>query len=202
MCLPWALHRTNGSWGYAMSSLNHGRQINHSHTHTHTHTHRVVNFGLLWPCIMNVGWRERNQQDATYLVFIIKLLSQHVSGIIMPIFRRTRLCTTCTHPTHHLHTPPLAAPNNTYTTRLSSSRRNTCITTPTPNTPDLTDIRIRYQLNTTGIHIYTGNPDYVYNSLPHTKSLWLSHRTVFSPSCYSAEHHMQLYTVLFSWWRA
>jgi len=37
--------------------------------------------------------RERNQQDATNLVFIIKLLSQHVSGIIMPIIRRTRLCT-------------------------------------------------------------------------------------------------------------
>ena len=42
---------------------------------------------------INVGWRERNQQDATNLMFIIKLLSQHVSGIIMPIIRRTRLCT-------------------------------------------------------------------------------------------------------------
>ena len=52
------------------------------------------NFRLLWPCIMNVGWRERNQQDATNLMFIIKLLSQRVSGIIMPIIRRTRVCTT------------------------------------------------------------------------------------------------------------
>jgi len=42
---------------------------------------------------MNVGWRERNQQDATNLMFSIKLLCQHVSGIIMPIIRRTRLCT-------------------------------------------------------------------------------------------------------------
>jgi len=42
----------------------------------------------------NVGWRKRNQQDATNLVFIIKLLSQKVSGIIMPIFRRARLCIT------------------------------------------------------------------------------------------------------------
>ena len=32
-------------------------------------------FRPLWPCIMNVGWRERNQQDATNLMFIIKLLS-------------------------------------------------------------------------------------------------------------------------------
>ena len=45
-----------------------------------------TNFRLVWPCIMNVGWRERNQQDAT-----IKLLSQHVSGIIMPIIRRIRV---------------------------------------------------------------------------------------------------------------
>ena len=40
-----------------------------------------------------IGWRERNQQDATNLMFIIKLLSQHVSGIIMSIIRRTRVCT-------------------------------------------------------------------------------------------------------------
>ena len=37
--------------------------------------------------------REKNQHDATNLIFIIKLLSQHVSGIIMPIIRRTRVCT-------------------------------------------------------------------------------------------------------------
>jgi len=43
---------------------------------------------------MNVGWRERNQQDATNLMFIVELLSQHVSGIVMPIFRRTRLSVT------------------------------------------------------------------------------------------------------------
>ena len=53
----------------------------------------LINFRLFWPCIMNVGWRERNQQDATNLMFIIKRLSQHVSGIIMPIIRRTRVCT-------------------------------------------------------------------------------------------------------------
>ena len=42
--------------------------------------------------IHTVEWRERDQQDATNLMFVIKLLSQHVSGIIMPI-RRTRVCT-------------------------------------------------------------------------------------------------------------
>ena len=51
------------------------------------------NFRLLWPCIMNVGWRERNQHDATNVIFIITLLSQHVSGIILPIIRRTRVFT-------------------------------------------------------------------------------------------------------------
>jgi len=38
--------------------------------------------------------KRKNQQDATNSIFTIKLLSQHVSGIIMPIIRRTRLCTT------------------------------------------------------------------------------------------------------------
>jgi len=33
-----------------------------------------------------------NQEDATNSKFIIKLLSQHVSGIIMPIIRRIRPC--------------------------------------------------------------------------------------------------------------
>jgi len=47
-------------------------------------------------CVLRIlaGWRERNQQDATNLIFIMKLLFQHVSGINMPIFRRTRLCST------------------------------------------------------------------------------------------------------------
>ena len=66
----------------------------------------------------------------------------------------------------------MGAPNNTYTTHPSSSRRNTCITIPIPNTPDPT-----YELDTNKtprIHIYTRNPDYVYNSLLHTKALWLS----------------------------
>jgi len=49
---------------------------------------------------------------------------------------------------------PLAAPNNTYTTHLSSSRHNTYVTTPTPNTPDLTNRHIRYQLSTTA-YTYT-----------------------------------------------
>ena len=64
------------------------------HTDGPTKMKKLIDaFRLLWPCIMNVGWRERNQRDATTLMFIIKLLSQHVSGIIMPIIRRTRVCT-------------------------------------------------------------------------------------------------------------
>ena len=53
--------------------------------------------GVLGSCdraSWNVGWREINQQDAAKPMFIIKLLSQHVSGIIMPIVRRTRSCIT------------------------------------------------------------------------------------------------------------
>ena len=44
--------------------------------------------------MLSIRWRERNQQGATNPMFIIKLLSQHVSGIIMPIIRRIRPCTT------------------------------------------------------------------------------------------------------------
>jgi len=59
--------------------------------------------------------RERNQQDANNLMFIIKLLSQHVSGIIMPIIRRTRLCTTAYGVLHWLCWPWLceAGPSST-----------------------------------------------------------------------------------------
>ena len=81
-----------------------------------------MNFRLVWPCIMNVGWRERNQQDATNLMFITKLLSQHVSGIIMPIIRRTRVCTATYGVLHWLwwlwlcgagtHTAHVPAPHN------------------------------------------------------------------------------------------
>ena len=43
----------------------------------------------------NTGWREReNEQDATNLIFMFQLLSKHVSGIIMPIIRRTIPCMT------------------------------------------------------------------------------------------------------------
>ena len=42
----------------------------------------------------NVGRREINQQDATNTIFIIKLVSQHVSGVIMPITCRSRPCFT------------------------------------------------------------------------------------------------------------
>jgi hypothetical protein len=51
-------------------------------------------FLYLQGTMANVGWRERNEPHATNPMFIIKLLSQHVLGIIMPIIRRTRPCTT------------------------------------------------------------------------------------------------------------
>ena len=51
-----------------------------------------------------IGWRERNQQDVTNLMFIIKLIST-CSGIIMPIIMRTRVCTvhTARVPATHNH---------------------------------------------------------------------------------------------------
>jgi len=59
----------------------------------------VTNFRFLWPCIVSKSWSEvENQQDATVRC-LLSTLSQHVSGIIMPIFRRTKTvcyCTWCT----------------------------------------------------------------------------------------------------------
>ena len=53
------------------------------------------NFRFLWPCIVSKLWSEReNQHDATVRC-LLSTLSQHVSGIIMPIFRRTRRITAC-----------------------------------------------------------------------------------------------------------
>ena len=66
--------------------------------------------------IHNTGWRKRNQQDATNLVFIIKLLSQHVSGFIMSIFRRTRLCYCSNSNLHIAHTACSPTPHNQYRT--------------------------------------------------------------------------------------
>jgi len=53
---------------------------------------RSNTYFIVWIDISTyVGWRERNQHDATNLMFNIKLLSQHVSGIIVSINRRTRV---------------------------------------------------------------------------------------------------------------
>jgi len=44
----------------------------------------------MWPCIVSKLWSEReNQQDARVRCLFLTI-SQHVSGIIMPIFMRTR----------------------------------------------------------------------------------------------------------------
>ena len=54
---------------------------------------KVTFFRFRWPCIMSKLWSEReNQQDATVRC-LFSTISQHVSGIIMPIFRRTRRIT-------------------------------------------------------------------------------------------------------------
>jgi len=51
--------------------------------------HIYVSFRFLWPCIVSKLWSEReNQRDATVRCLFLTI-SQHVSGIIMPIFRRT-----------------------------------------------------------------------------------------------------------------
>jgi len=76
--------------------------VTNTHTHTHTHTH-IYTLRKTFPSkrteTLKTRYlyrmkREKNQQDAANLMFIIKRLSQHISSIIMPIIRRTRSCTT------------------------------------------------------------------------------------------------------------
>ena len=44
----------------------------------------INNFRLLWPCIMKVGWRDRNQQDASNLMFIIKFYLNMFRASLLP----------------------------------------------------------------------------------------------------------------------
>ena len=72
----------------------------------------------------------------------------------------------------------MEAPNNTYTTHLSSSRHNKYFTTPTPNTPDMTDVRIRYQSNTT---TYTHEIPTMFTTHYSTQRHYGSHILRFFP---------------------
>jgi len=92
------------------------------HQHQNTICNNFLNFRILWLCIVKVGWRERNQQDATNLMFIIKLLSQHVSGIITPIIRRTRPCTTAYGILHWLCWPWLCGAGTRATASINQCR--------------------------------------------------------------------------------
>ena len=116
----------------------------------------------------NVGWREVNQQDATNLMFIIKLLSQHVLGIIMPIIRRTRPCITVYGVLHC---------NRRGKNRKMWAIESLCGVMRSKHTWDFvcihTDIHIytRHTHTHTTIHTYTRNPNYLLLITPHRDSM-------------------------------
>jgi len=67
----------------------------HNYCTPHIIKENFESFRFLWPCIVSKLWSEReNQQDATVRC-LLSIFSQHVSVIIMPIFRRTRRITAC-----------------------------------------------------------------------------------------------------------
>jgi len=47
----------------------------------------LSNFSFLWPCIVNISWRERTNKMQLIRCLLSNFLFQHVSGIIMPIIR-------------------------------------------------------------------------------------------------------------------
>ena len=63
--------------------------------------HFWPSFMFLWPCIVSKAWGKRTNKMQQYRWFIVNsgcwllTLSQHVSGIFMPIFRRKTLVTAC-----------------------------------------------------------------------------------------------------------
>ena len=71
---------------------------------------------------------------------------------------------------------------------VTPQKEITWLTTPTPNTPDLTVIRNRYQLNTTA-YTYTHEIPTRFTTHFSTQRHYGSHILRFFPSCYSAEHH-------------
>jgi hypothetical protein len=68
----------------------HARARARTHTHARTHT-TFLSFRFLWPCIVRKVWREREKTNKMQQLDVYyQLLSQYVSGIIMPIFRITK----------------------------------------------------------------------------------------------------------------
>jgi hypothetical protein len=53
-------------------------------------TECCVSFRFLWPCIVSKIWKEKTNKMQELDVYYYYLLSQRVSGIIMPIFRRLK----------------------------------------------------------------------------------------------------------------
>jgi len=50
----------------------------------------VLGFSFLWPCIVSKVWRQRKTNKMQQSNVYYQLLSQHVSGIIMPICSRSK----------------------------------------------------------------------------------------------------------------
>ena len=75
--------------------------------------------------------KREKQTRCNYMVFIIKLLSQHVLGIIMPVIRRTRVCTAACSVLHWLWWPWLCGAGNSN----FHSAHSSC---PSSTQPDIT----------------------------------------------------------------
>ena len=130
---------------------------------------------------------------ATTIRYVLcQLLNHHHLLKHHPLYTNT----TCTHPPHHLHNTPGCTQWYLHHTHLIKQAQHIRRNSHAQYTR--TD-RLMDQIQTKhhGIHIYTWNPGYIYNSLLHTKTLRLIY-CVFPSSCYSAENPMLLCTISFS----
>jgi len=119
-------------------------------------------------------------QLATQLHTTTASITRYVLGLLLnhhPLYTNT----TSTHPIHHLYTPPwkhLITP--TSHTSHQAGATHASQNTHTPNTPDLTDIRIRYQLNTT-TYTYTHEIPTMFTTHYSTQRHYGSHISRFFP---------------------
>jgi len=137
--------------------------------------------------------RERKNQQDTTIRCLLSTLSQHVSGIIMPIFRRTKTVCYCmwcaalrciTQPSHQtgtthasVHPLPIHQTWKTYEAGTSPTLRHT-------------------HLHTTFTHTHKVPTRFTTH---YTTKKTLQLISTFFPACYSAAHHISNTRSLFSW---
>ena len=164
-------------------------------------------FRLLWPCVMNVGWRERNQQDATNLIFVIKLYLNIFRALLCPSSGEQECAlphmVSCSvtrgeqnRNGSHILGYAYSAGRIIFRCRFRESAQRMSF---------VYQCRCVQWWQVVWVRRFAGMIS-SFRSAP-TFGIWICLHctltlTVLFPSYYSAEHHMRQCALLFSWWWA